>query len=310
MKNEQYLKNLTVPLGVVDAVIDTDAFNEIDDQFAIALMLLSGEKIRTKAIYAAPFINHKSESPADGMEKSYDEIIKLLWLMNMGNMSSNVFKGSRQYLPDEKTPVKSPASENLAELAMKYRPENPLYVISIGAITNVASALLLRPEIAKNIVIVWLGGHSFEFGSCEEFNMYQDIPAARVVLSSDAPVVMLPCNGVVSSFTASGPELEKWLLGTTPIATYLANNAIKEAEQYAKGKPWTRAIWDVTAVGWLLNENDKYMLSRICNVRLPKKDGKYESEPLNKKISYVYFIKRDILMCELFKKLCNENRQF
>ena len=306
MTKDRYLKNLSSPLGFIDAVIDTDAFNEIDDQFAISLMLLSGDKINTKAIYAAPFLNTKSDSPSDGMEKSYREILRLLSLMNMGYMKSNVFKGSRRYLPDEKTPVESDAAKHLSDLAMKYSPENPLYVIAIGAITNVASALLLRPEIAENIVIVWLGGHSFEYDSTEEFNMIQDIPAARVVLSSAAPTVTLPCNGVVSQFSVSGAELEKWLLKTTPIANYLAENAIREAEHYAKGRPWSRVIWDVTAVAWLLNDNDRYMLSRVCNVRLPLKNGKYESEPIKKKMRYVYFIKRDQLVYDLFKKLRNE----
>lgn len=39
MTNEQYLKNLKVPTGQIDIVLDTDAYNEIDDQFAIAYML-------------------------------------------------------------------------------------------------------------------------------------------------------------------------------------------------------------------------------------------------------------------------------
>ena len=31
MTKEQYLKNLAVPDGVIDVVLDTDAYNEIDD---------------------------------------------------------------------------------------------------------------------------------------------------------------------------------------------------------------------------------------------------------------------------------------
>ena len=37
------------PAGRVDAVLDTDAYNEIDDQFAIAYLIRSTEKMRTKA---------------------------------------------------------------------------------------------------------------------------------------------------------------------------------------------------------------------------------------------------------------------
>ena len=95
----------------------------------------------------------------------------------------------------------------MVELAKNYSPENPLYVVAIAAITNVASALLIAPEIAENIVIVWLGGHSMEVSDAGEFNMVQDIAAARVVMSSNAPFVQLPCFGVVSSFTLSKAEI-------------------------------------------------------------------------------------------------------
>ena len=62
-------ENLNVPAGVVDVILDTDTYNEIDDQFALAYMLLSPERIRPVGICAAPFLNAKSQSPADGMEK-------------------------------------------------------------------------------------------------------------------------------------------------------------------------------------------------------------------------------------------------
>ena len=101
----------------------------------------------------------------------------------------------------------------MAERAKNYSPENPLYVVAIGAITNIASALLLAPEIAENIVIVWLGGHGQHFEHTREFNMRGDYAAARVVMRSGAPFVQLPCSGVVSSFTISKPELEYWLKG-------------------------------------------------------------------------------------------------
>ena len=67
MKTEQRIKNLRVPEGTIDAVLDTDAYNEIDDRFAICYMLKSFDKINTKAIYAAPFFNSRSSNPKDGM---------------------------------------------------------------------------------------------------------------------------------------------------------------------------------------------------------------------------------------------------
>lgn len=300
MNFEQRMKNLSVPQGMVDVVLDTDTYNEIDDQFAIAYLLRCKEKLNTKAIYAAPFNNQKSSGPADGMQKSYDEIIKLQ--QKMGE-SVPVFKGSEAYLTDEQTPVMSAAAIDLAERAEGYSPENPLYVVAIGAITNVASAILINPNICENIVVVWLGGHALHYHDTAEFNMEQDVAAARVVMGSPAPFVQLPCMGVVSAFTISKPELEFWFKGKNDIADYLAENTIKEAESYASGKPWTRAIWDVTAVAWLTNENDRFMLSRIIPSPIPEYDNQYTESTNGGFCRYVYHIKRDELWADVIEKI-------
>ena len=50
-------------------ILDTDTYNEIDDQFALALAMLSQNEIELLAVTAAPFHNSNSESYADGMER-------------------------------------------------------------------------------------------------------------------------------------------------------------------------------------------------------------------------------------------------
>lgn len=227
MNYEQRIKNLSVPEGKIDVIIDTDTYNEIDDQFAVSYLLKSSDKLNTKAIYAAPFLNANSISPADGMEKSYNEILKLL---DLAEEKVDVFKGSDSFLKNETTPVVSAAAKDLAERVKNYSPSNPLYIVAIGAITNIASAILLNPEVAENTVVVWLGGHALHYHDTKEFNMYQDVAAARVIAQSGVPYVMLPCCGVVSSFTISEPELTAWFIGQNKLADYLARNTIEEAK--------------------------------------------------------------------------------
>ena len=72
------LNLLTPRPGRVRAVLDTDTYNEIDDQFALVQALLSPERIELQAIYAAPFFNSRSSGPGEGMELSYEEILRLL----------------------------------------------------------------------------------------------------------------------------------------------------------------------------------------------------------------------------------------
>ncbi|MBQ3079943.1 MAG: nucleoside hydrolase [Clostridia bacterium] len=301
--NEALLRKLEVPTGIVDAVIDSDTFNEIDDQFAITYMLKSDERINVCALYAAPFFNENSTGPEDGMEKSYNEMITLLTLTGRDDLKKSTFKGSRSYMPDENTFVPSEAASDLARRAMNYTSEKPLYVVSIGAITNVASAIVMNPEIIDRIVIVWLGGHALEWPDTAEFNMRQDVAAARIIFGCGAALVQLPCAGVVDHFTISEPELNYWIKGKSPICDHLADATIRAANSYAEGKPWTRVIWDVTAVAFLTNDNNRFMDSRLIPSPIPQYDDHYSFDPRRHPIRYVWNIHRDRLMEDLIYKL-------
>ena len=123
------------------------------------------------------------------MEKSYDEILHILKLNGRSDLNEIVYRGSTRYLPDEKTPVISPAAEDMVERSRDYDAQNPLVIVAIGAITNVASAILLDPTILERVVIVWLGGNCNEWHDYHEFNLEQDVAAARIVLS-----IMLTCG--------------------------------------------------------------------------------------------------------------------
>jgi len=295
------LKRLEKPKGPVDVVIDTDTFNEVDDQFALAYLINKSEKLNLKAIYAAPFLNHKSSSAGDGMEKSYEEILKILSLMERDDLKSIVFKGSDKFLPSETKPVVSDAANHLVELASNYTSEKQLYVIAIGAITNVASALLIKPEIKEKIVVIWLGGHSHDWHHNMEFNLYQDIAAARIIFGCGVPVVQLPCMGVVSAFTTSGPELEHWLRNKNKLCNYLVDFATKEALNDGGLSTWTRVIWDVTAVAWLLDGN--FMFDRLEPSPIPEYDDHYAFNKTRHPIRYVFHINRDSLFEDLFQTL-------
>ena len=167
---------------MVDVVIDSDAYNEIDDDFAIAYAFCSKDKINVKAIYAAPFKNERAQTAKEGMEKSYAEILKLLSVMGNSTSFNNVYEGSRNFLSDQKTPVDSPAARDLVVRAMEYTPEKPLFVIAIATLTNIASVLLINPDIAERIVLVWLGGNANHMERQAEFNLSMDVDSANVCL--------------------------------------------------------------------------------------------------------------------------------
>ncbi|NLB43125.1 MAG: nucleoside hydrolase, partial [Clostridiales bacterium] len=246
----QFLLNrLELPTQKVNVVLDTDTYNEVDDQFALAYAIKSSDKLNLEAVYAAPFHNNRSENPKNGMERSYDEILKILDLLNV-NHENYVFKGSTDYLKDIENPEESEAVNDLISRAMAADDDNPLYVVAIGAITNVATAIMIQPEIIKKIVVVWLGGNDLNWDQVKEFNLRQDVLATRTILDSGVPLVLIPCLGVASHLTTTIPELENCLDGKSRIGTYLTDIV----RNYTKDPyGWSKVIWDISTIAWLLN---------------------------------------------------------
>ena len=290
---------MCVPKRRVDVVLDTDACNEVDDQFAITYLLKSVEKLNTVALYAAPYSFPGKETTAEGMELSYREILKLL---ELAGEEKPAFRGSDRYLPDKDTPVISDAVRDLCKRVESYSPERPLYIIAIGALTNIASAMLVSDKVKENAVVVWLGGHGHDLGWTDEFNMRQDLLATRIVMTSGVPFVQIPCECVASAFAISKPELEEYLVGKNPLADYLAKNVLN-AQKNAGDAKWARVLWDVTAVGWLLNDDSRFMLSRVMPTYTPTDDFKYELRDGAPESNYVFWINRTALMTDLVTKL-------
>lgn len=295
------LQMLTRPSGAVDVLLDSDMFNEIDDQYALAYLLQSSDKLKLKGILAAPFANHHAKNAKEGMEKSEREIYHILQLMGREELNGIVYSGAMSFLPDEQTPVDSPAAQKIVQEAMQHTPENPLYVIGIAAATNLASALLLEPAIIDRTVMVWLGGRSFDWPDNRSFNARQDVAAARVLLGCGVPVVLLPGHGVVDHFTTTGPELRYWLGGKNSFCDYMVEKTEQEAMLKGQGKCWSRAIWDVTAVAWLLDE--AFMSDRLEHSPIMEYDHHYSFDHTRHFIRYVYHIHRDALMEDMFAKL-------
>jgi inosine-uridine nucleoside N-ribohydrolase len=129
------------------------------------------------------------------------------------------------------------------------RPRSgPLYVAAIGAITNVASALLLEPAIADRIVVVWLGGHPPYWPTAREFNLQGDVPAAQVLFDCGVPLVQIPCKNVAEHLRTTLPEMAAYVRGQGAIGDYLYG--IFE-DYHDDHFAYSKVIWDISAVAYL-----------------------------------------------------------
>ncbi|MCL2518679.1 MAG: nucleoside hydrolase, partial [Oscillospiraceae bacterium] len=244
---------------------------------------------------AAPFLNNRSTSPEDGMLKSYNELKNITSLTNP-NHKIPIYHGSRNYLPDKQTPVESPAADNIIKTALE--SEGLVYVTAIGAITNVASAIIKCPEIINKIAVIWLGGHALDCHYRREFNMVQDVPAAQVVFDSGVPLVHVPAVGVTSDLTISIPELDYYLNGKNKLCSYLT-----EIVQGYTNDPycWSKVIWDIGTIACAALPNS--MERVIIPTPIVNNETTYTMDYARHLMIYVRKVHRDMIFRDLFKLL-------
>ena len=297
--DDQLLRQrLAQPAGIVTAVLDTDTYNEIDDQFALVYALLSSEYIKLDSVLAAPFLNDRSSSPEDGMEKSYNEIFELLKRMKVSS-EGFVYRGARSFLPDNNTPVESSAARALVEKALKAKEDGEvLYVLAIAAITNVASAILMCPEIIEHIVIVWLGGNPHNWINNDEFNLMQDVPAAQVIFNCGAPLIQIPCKNVAEHLNSSIPEMEYWVKGRGEIGDYLSDSFAQFVREH---NSLSKVVWDIAAVAVL--SVPESMSSTIVPAPILNDDKSFSFDPKRHPMRVITDIHRDDVFRDLFTRL-------
>lgn len=233
-------------------LIDTDAKNEADDQFAIVHALLS-PSLDMRGLIAAHFGNRRS---LNSMEESRAEIDLLTRLLGLDGQV-RVVNGSAYALPDIRTPVDSPGARLIIEEAMR-QDAGPLYVAFLGPITDMACALMLEPKIAEqDITVIWIGGPPYEgVGAVykPEFNLSNDIVAANIVFASSVNVWQVPMPTYVM-MAVGYAELYEQVAPCGEIGSYLVRQLVEFNEKHRPAGQSLdyRSLGDSPAVGLMLN---------------------------------------------------------
>jgi inosine-uridine nucleoside N-ribohydrolase len=202
------------------------------------------------------------------------------------------------YVQDNRAALRAAAVDDLIARARSATPEAPLYVIAIAAISNVTSALMLAPDILDRTVIVWLGGHALHWPHTREFNLRQDVFGAQVLLDSGAAMVLVPCMGVTSHLLASVPEIERYVEPHGAIGAFLAQR-FKEYSSSHMG--WAKEIWDMAAVGWLLDSS--WVPSVILPAPILTSDLTWSVDASRPAIRVATHVVRNAILTEFFSKL-------
>ena len=339
--------------GRARIVIDTDAANEVDDQFAITWGLLSPERLDVEAIVAAPYSRayHRArllaaaranvdesaaaevdaiaaawlhrlsaagidpedlrfETPDEGMELSYAEIHTIM--NKLGMPSAGVAcRGADRFMETPDDIVDSEGARRIIEAAMA--PDDRLvHVVAIGAVTNIAAALLMEPEIATRMVVSWTSGYPTftNLSNAPSMNLVQDQHASRLLFDSGVPLIYLPGYYIGEQLLMSLPESERWVKGRGEIGDYLHHvythnplNAQRLIEPFP-GQSWV--CWDFINFAWLIDP--RWVPTMLVPTPTLDDDLRWQPLPNRPLMSEATDVDRDAVFRDFFHKLDKQGR--
>jgi len=164
-------------------IFDTDANNELDDQHALAYMLLNGDTFDVKGITVNATINGK------GIQGHYDEAERVMQLCNLKD-SVPLLKGAEgnfKTISENFDPSSYDGKEGV-DFILEETKKDSVIVVAVGKLTNIALAIKKDPSFASRTKIVWLGSNYPEPG---EYNQDNDTIAMNYVLNSKIPFEMV-----------------------------------------------------------------------------------------------------------------------
>jgi purine nucleosidase len=314
-------RRLNAPIRIV---IDTDAANEIDDQFALAWALQRPDLLKVEAIYAAPFsFAHRKSvltaapifasadaapfcSPKIGMERSLVEIENVLSLLALPT-PPKVLAGSPLYLETKNTPIKSDAAQHLVALARTIEEgDEPLYVVALGCLTNISSALLMAPDIADKMVVIWTSGYPSHAPHINRaFNLEQDLWASQILFESKVPVLYQPGYQVGAQLRLSLVEMQRYVNQRSEIGSYLhhlfTHNPLWPILGINGTEPYSWVIWDIICIAWLIEPD--WVPSQIVQSPILNDALQWQPSQKPRPMREAYAVQRDAIFASLFEDL-------
>jgi purine nucleosidase len=242
-------------------ILSTDVGNEIDDQWAIAYMLVN-PAFDVLGIVSA----HAPSLPAPSAHATYlvlkDEVEHRLGMTT----HSPLFEGSSLPLADRKTPQPNAGVDFIIETSKRFSNDNRLVVLTIGAATDVASAILEDPSVTDRVSVVAMGFRNMT--DAKEYNVENDPKAWQVILDSDVPVTIGSGEVCQRDLALSFDDAKKLISGHGPVGAWLWDEYQAWYFRFVKplrvddfSKPWV--IWDTVVLAYEQGMTEQKTIPRL-----------------------------------------------
>jgi inosine-uridine nucleoside N-ribohydrolase len=239
--------------GARPIILTTDVGTEVDDQWALAYLLLAadGGHIDLRGVVAthAPTLAPPAAESSAAVAREVLEVVA-------PRASPPILAGESTPLRPDKRPRGGPGARFIVEQSRGFDAERRLAVLAIGAATDVAEALLFDPGIAERIEVIAMGFNRWPEGG-DPWNVKNDPRAYEVILDSSVPLTIACADVCIAHLTLDEGKAERVTRGGGKAGAYLAGKLKAWLEREAKlcetitgRRAWP--IWDVLTVAALL----------------------------------------------------------
>lgn len=304
---------------VLDVVIDTDPGNEVDDQFAVAWALLRPDRLRVRALLAAPWRSDEQvyavtdpdvdrgrhvrpTRPAVSAEQGQRlAVAELRRLVEVTGVDVPVHEGATAFLSPGGVPAATPASEALTALAHEDR-EGPLYVLGLACATNLATALLRDPSVADRVCVVWTSAHPTWWPRpTASYNLSLDLRAGRLLFDSGVPLVYLPGYTVGEELRTTRPELEQHVKGVGAVGEHLWRTWEEHWMTGSRQPGFSKVIWDLVNVAYVVDPS--WLATELLPSPVLGDDLRWRRQPGRHLVREAHDLDRDACFGDLFRVL-------
>ncbi|WP_350288425.1 nucleoside hydrolase [uncultured Croceitalea sp.] len=226
-----------------NVIVDADTGNEVDDFYALARIFLE-PTVNVTALNAAHW-QTSQWAIANTMENSHRLNQQLLGEIGLA-IKTNRGAMTRMYDWGDRAQHSAAAYE-----IIKQASENEkVTVIVLGALTNVASAVFIKPAVAEKLEVYWLGTTmDFETGVLKrnDFNPMMDQYALDFLLESKANMHIMPLNVAVHM------EIDFDKINTKIGNHFLGKFLMKRWIDHIDGSRRNRILWDLALISAFIN---------------------------------------------------------
>jgi purine nucleosidase len=266
------------PPGPLRVIIDTDAANEIDDQYAMALAFGFPERLRLEGIVAAHF---GDAGGWRGIGKSVAEIERVLGKAGLTGKVP-VKRGADPIQYRDRMPT-SEGVDFIIERAMQATPADPLWLVLLGPATDAVAALTKEPRIIDRMVVFWHGRTQWPL-RCWNFNAYNDIKAAQLLFD-------IPCRFILfdtgTFLFIPMEETERRFLPLGPLGAFL--HEFRKTNKYFQSPK--KGFFDLGDIAALVDPAS--VRWEVTGAPAVDRDLRYDFTQKRGDIVRIYYVERD-----------------